>query len=115
MQGTGTQQPRTARAAPFCGCFRGSYKMVPGKDRVCAPPPPAQGGGAEAAAAPLSGLGPPGERLGQERGWCSSSCAPRPGGGGGGVSSRIGFLSPLTSPVLERGWGGHLKMLSIDI
>lgn len=68
----------------------------------CAPPLPAQGGGAEAAAAPLSSLGPPGERLGQERGWCSSSCAPRPGRGV--VSSRIGFLSPLTSPS-RRGGG----------
>lgn len=39
VRGTGTRQPRAARAAPFCGCFRGGYKMVAWKGRGAWPSP----------------------------------------------------------------------------
>lgn len=87
-------------------------KWWPGKDRIPGPPP-GRGRGQLLPSLPLA-LGPPGERLGRNEGGAGSSCAPRPGGG---LASRRQDWVPEPShfPVPERGWGRHLKMLSIDI
>lgn len=84
MQGTGTRPTLSpARAAPLCGCFCGSYKMIACRGRGSWPSP--REAGAELTAASLSfSPRPPGERLGQEGGGAGSSCAPGPAGQGAG-------------------------------
>lgn len=88
-------------------------KWWPGRDRILGLPPERVRPGI--CCPPSIALGLPGERQGQE------TVVPAPAvplGGAGGWwegGGRIGFLSLSPPPSLERGWGGYLKMLSIDI
>lgn len=79
--------------------------------------PSLPGGGEAAAASPTPtpfSFKPTRERQGRERGWCGLQLCPQ--AGRGLVRRRQAWVpEPSLPPFLQRGWGGHLKMLSIDI
>lgn len=120
MGATGARRPQRGRAAPFCGCFL--WQLQNGGLEGTGFGPSLPGGGEAAAAFPTPtptptpfSFKPTRERQGRERGWCGLQLCPQ--AGRGLVRRRQAWVPEpsLPPPVLQRGWGGHLKMLSIDI